>query len=250
MRRERSVGKDLPMQIEIPNRFAGPPNMGHGGYVAGLFASRTPGAVQVTLRRPTPLDQVLELTDEGDGRFALHHRGELIADSQPASLDLEVPSPPSWEQAHEAESASPAFYNESGVHPTCFGCGNRRASGDGLRIFVGPVEVGDQPQVAGTWRPEGPFASPDGTVDPLWILAALDCPGAFAFIVDEVRAGLLGRIVFEQFASVQADADHIVTGWQVGQEGRKLFAGTALFDRDGRCLAAAKATWFQMMVVG
>lgn len=42
------------MEIEIPRRFAGPPSMGHGGYVAGLFARRTDGPVQVTLRRPRP----------------------------------------------------------------------------------------------------------------------------------------------------------------------------------------------------
>ena len=237
------------MEIEIPARFAGPPNMGHGGYVAGLFATRTKGAVQVTLRRPTPLDVVLELLELDDGRLELRVGDDLIADAQPSALDLEIPPAPSVEQARAAEQGSPSFYNDgSGVHPTCFGCGNRRAPGDGLRVFVGPVEIDGTSQVAGVWRPGDAFAGSDGTVDTHWVLAALDCPGAFAFIAGERRAGLLGRIVFEQYAAVRADRDHVVSGWQIGEEGRKMFAGTALFDDEGSLIAAARATWFPMVL--
>jgi hypothetical protein len=32
-------------------------------------------------------------------------------------------------------------------------------------------------------------------------------------------------------------------GWPLGEEGRKLYAGTALFGEDGRQLASARATW-------
>lgn len=242
------------MQIEISSRFAGPPAMGHGGYVAGLLATRTPGAVQVTLRRPTPLDLPVELTDDGEGRWTLRegdgNSDEVIAQSEPSVLEIDVPPPPSVEQARAAEAGSPSFYDGRGVHPTCFGCGNLRDDGDGMRIFVGPTTVDGHNQVAAVWNPGDAFASPDGTVDAQWVLAALDCPGAFAFIATDTRAGLLGRIVFEQYQPVQAHTDHIVTGWQIGIDGRKLFAGTALFDADGTVLAAAKATWFQMNVVG
>ncbi len=239
------------MQIDIPSRFAGPPNMGHGGYVAGLFAQRTEGAVQVTLRRPTPLDQPLELLDEGEGRWSLRSGDEVIAESEPSTLEIEVPPPPSIEAARAAEAGSPSFYNdERGVHPTCFGCGNLREEGDGLRVFVGPVEVDGHRQVAGTWTPADAFVDDDGLVDTQWVLAALDCPGAFAFIAEDTRAGLLGRIVFEQYAPVPGDGTYVVTGWQAGEDGRKLFAGTALFDGAGTLLAAARATWFQMMIVG
>ncbi|MDZ7679383.1 MAG: hypothetical protein U5K29_12635 [Acidimicrobiales bacterium] len=238
------------MQITIPSRFQGPPTMGHGGYVAGLFANRTPGAVQITLRQPTPLDQPLELTDLGDDRWALMSGPEVIAESEPRELSLEVPPPPTLDAARAAEAGSPAFYDERGVHPTCFGCGNRREPGDGLRIFVGPTEAAGPRQLAGVWHPGPAFAEADRTVSTQIVLAALDCPGAFAFIADDTRAGLLGRIVFEQYGVVRSDADHIVTGWQEGEDGRKLFAGTALFSAEGVLLAAARATWFQMTVVG
>jgi hypothetical protein len=238
------------MQIEVASRFAGPPSMGHGGYVAGLLARRIKGAVQITLRRPTPLDAPLSIGEAGEEGFELRNGDEVIAAAEPSHLELEVPRPPTVDEARAAEAGSPSHYNGTGVHPTCFGCGNRRPDGDGLRIFVGPLEVDGRPQVAGVWRPGPELADADGTVDPQWVLAALDCPGAFAFIATGLRAGLLGRIVFEQFAPVVAADEHVVTGWQIGEDGRKLFAGTALFAADGTLLAAAKATWFQMNPAG
>ena len=220
--------------------------MGHGGYVAGLFADRIKGAVQVTLRRPTPLDAPLQLVDLGDSRFELRAGDDLIAEAEPATLDIDVPSPPSVDAARAAESGSPAHYDGRGVHPTCFGCGQHRQEGRGLAIAVGPVEGDPSRQVAAVWRPDAELAGADGTVGPGWVLAALDCPGAFAFIANGTRAGLLGRIVFEQYDDVRAGADHIVTGWEIGVDGRKLLAGTALFDAGGTLVAAARATWFQM----
>jgi hypothetical protein len=35
----------------------------------------------------------------------------------------------------------------------------------------------------------------------------------------------------------------VVTAWSLGEEGRKLYAGTALHGEDGRLLGAARATW-------
>ncbi len=232
------------MQIEIPARYAGPPSMGHGGYVAGLFTAEIEGAIQVTLRQPTPLDVALELEATDDGRWELRHGDNVIAEAEPATLEIDVPTPPGPEAARGAEAGSPAFYDERGVHPTCFGCGAHRPDGDGLRIFVGPVEVDGTTQVAATWTPGSDMAAPDGNVESRWVLAALDCPGAFAFIVDEQRAGLLGRIVFEQYRPTPVGTELVVSGWQIGGDGRKMLAGTALSDSSGTVLAAARATWF------
>ncbi|MBK5222451.1 MAG: hypothetical protein JJE52_06185, partial [Acidimicrobiia bacterium] len=217
--------------------------MGHGGYVAGLFTGTTDGPIQVTLRRPTPLDTPLELSDLGEGRWELRDGDEVIASSEPTSFTIDVPAPPTLEVARAAEVGSPSHRDGRGVHGQCFGCGDRPA-GEGLSIFAGPTEVDSTPMVAGTWQPAPWMALDDGTVDPKWVLAALDCPGAFAFIVTEVRAGLLGRIQFEQHVPVVAADEHIVTGWQVGNDGRKMFAGTAVFNADGTLLATALATWF------
>jgi hypothetical protein len=233
------------MEIQIAKRFGGPPGIGHGGYVAGLFAERASGPVQVTLRRPAPLDSPLSLESREDGGWTLSAGETLVAEAEPTELELQVPPSPGPEAARAAEAGSPSFYNERGVHPPCFGCSCLREPGDGLRIFVGPCSMGEQEGVAGVWDAR-PFADGEGRVAPQWIAAALDCPGAFAFIAAGERAGLLGRISVRIDRPVTLDAagELVVTGWRVGSEGRKLYAGTALFDAQGELHAVARATWF------
>ena len=237
------------MYLQVDRPYAGPPNMGHGGYVAGRLAADLLGdrpatptpAVEVTLRRPVPLDTPMELGDDGTLRLG----DELIAEARILGADeplqLDVPPPPTVEQARAAEIESPARgdqYNEGrGVHPICYGCGAHRPDDLGLRIFAGPVR-GEHEQVAAAWHPT------EDLVDTTHVLAALDCPGAFAFITTGDRAGLLGRIVYRQLADVRPATDHVVTGWRIGVDGRKMFAGTALATADGEVLAVAKATWF------
>lgn len=237
------------MLVEVAPRFAGPPGIGHGGYVAGLLVGHWARAAQVTLRRPTPLGTPLRLegTDAGDAeRAELWHDDQLIAEAAPAPLALAVPPPPDVDGAVAAEAGSPSFYGGRGVHPTCFGCGAHRAPGDGMGIAAGPVEVDGWAQVAALWHPSDTFADADGQVDRRFVVAALDCPGAFAFISNGQRVGLLGRMAVEQYAPVTVGAPHIVTGWRIGVEDRKHFAGTALFTAGGELVAAAEATWFAM----
>jgi hypothetical protein len=233
------------MQISVPSRFRGPPRMGHGGYVAGLLAEQLSGPVQVTLRKPTPLDRPLELRSIEGSALALLDGEVVIAEAAKATWELSVPAPPTLAQAVAAEAGSPSHYGEQGVHPVCFGCGRLREPGDALRIFVGPCEVEGQPIVAARFVPDPSLCDASGALAPRYAIAALDCPGAFAFIARGTRAGLLGRIAFTQFAQLPGDRPAIVIGWQIGSEGRKLYAGTALFDEHGHLCAAAKATWFQ-----
>ncbi len=243
------------MELAIPARFAGPPAIAHGGYVAGHFALPTTGndggvhtgdshAVRVTLRRPTPLDEPLRLVASSDGRRELRHDGEVCADAVSVSWDLEVPEPPGLDEARAAASGSPSYFDSSGVHPTCFGCSVLRAVDDGLRITAGPVVVDGREMVAAVWTPDAAFAGADGKVDPRHVVAALDCPGAFAFMVAGERPGLLGRITYGIRGAAEVGEPTVVTGWRIGQDGRKLFAGTAIHTADGTCLAAAEATWF------
>jgi hypothetical protein len=232
--------------VEIASRYAGPPGMGHGGYVAGLLIERLDApVVQVTLRRPTPLDVPLVIEEADDGAVVLRGGGNVIAEAVAADLDLAVPPAPSVPAARAAEAGSPSFANGHGVHPTCFGCGARRPDGDGMRIFVGPLEVEGNEEVAAVWQPSPDLAGPaPGFVADRWVTAALDCPGAMAFISRGESAGLLGRIVVARYAPVAVGEDAVVVGWQIGREGRKLFAGTAVVDPGGAVLAAAKAIWF------
>lgn len=228
--------------------------MVHGGYVSGLIAEHLlgadavgAGAVQVTLRRPTPFDQELSFQRLGDSGAVLACGDQRLVEAERSKLELALPAVPSLEEAHAAESGSPSHYGgQGGVHPACFGCSSLRDEGDALRIFAGPCVAAGRKLVAAVWTPREPFLDRDGRVPTRYVLAALDCPGGFAFIAEGKRAGLLGRIVFEQYRAVRADREHRVLGWQIGEDGRKMLAGTALVDPAGEVCAAARATWFGM----
>jgi hypothetical protein len=187
----------------------------------------------VTLRRPTPLSRPLQLQGEGD-RVVLLDGGDLLAEARPAALDLPVPSPPSYEQAR----ALSALYVGHRAHyfPGCFTCGPGRAPGDGLRIF------------AGRERPEDPVAAPfvPDRVDQEILWAAMDCPGYFAGAPPDFPTALLGRMTAELTGPVAVGERCVVLGWALGTEGRKIFAGTALFGADGRLVGRARQTWIRI----
>ena len=46
--------------VAVGARYNGPPGMGNGGFTAGLLSRFFEGAVEVTLRRPVPLDRFTE----------------------------------------------------------------------------------------------------------------------------------------------------------------------------------------------
>jgi len=231
--------------VVVPETHIGPPAMGHGGYVAGLLAVRVDGPSQVTLRRPTPVGRPLSLVDAGGGRWELRDGEDLVAEAEPATLDLDVPPRPTVEAARAAEAGSPSRWDTHGVHPICFGCGLAREDDLGLGVGVGPVEVDGVRQGAAGWRPPADLAGDDGAVDPHLVVAALDCPGAMAWIVEGTFAGLLGRMVAEVSGPVEPEVDHVVTAWRIEQDGRKLYSGTALSAADGKVLARTRQTWFE-----
>lgn len=235
------------MSVIVESRFAGPPAIGHGGYVAGMLSERWSGAVQVTLWRPTPLDVDLSIDASDSQRSVLRNGDEIIAEAVPTTLDLMVPAPPSMTDAAAATAESPSRTARDGLgfHPTCFGCGLAREHDDGLRIAAGPTDD-DATQVADVWTPTPSLADESGRVDHRYVVAALDCPGAFAFIAADDPVGLLGRIVVEQTAPVRVGEPYVVTGWRVGADEKKRFAGTALFDAEGTIVGRALATWFPL----
>jgi hypothetical protein len=115
----------------------------------------------------------------------------------------------------------------------CFVCGWARE--DGMRIYAGPVEGRDL--VAATWIPG------DDVVSSEFVWAALDCPGAYA-----VQSGARGDPVLGRLAARVEHLPHpgercVLIGWPLGEDGRKLYAGTALFGEDGRLRGSARATW-------
>ena len=56
---------------------------------------------------------------------------------------------------------------------------------------------------------------------------------------------VLGRMAAEIIRLPEEGESCIVVSWPLGEDGRKLYAGTALFAADGELLAAARQTWIQ-----
>lgn len=225
--------------IRIERRYNGPPNSGNGGYVSGLLASRIEGIAEVTLRMPPPLEQPLSLIRE-DQVLKLMDGDKLIAEAKCSSLDLEVPKAPSIDVAAAAVNNYSGFDKHS--FPTCFVCGPERGEGDGLRIFAGSF---DGPHVvAAPWRPNPGFLV-HGRIPTEIHWAAMDCPGAFA-VMEREKPVVLGRMTAEIVRSARAGEQCIVMGWAIRSEGRKHFAGTALFSESGEVLARAHQTWIEL----
>jgi hypothetical protein len=218
--------------VIVPRRYNGPPGSANGGYACGLVAEFVGGVAEITLRRPPPLERELEAQVHLDGEVVDVHDGEaLVAEGRKVEFEVEVPEPVSQEEAEAASRGYPGF--EHHAYPTCFTCGPERD--DGLGIFAGPVE-GRAGLVAAPWTPREP-------VVPEVVWAALDCPSGWA-VDDFQREGvLLGRMAAHVLRLPEVGKPHVVVGWRAGEDGRKRYAGSALYGPGDEVLAAARSTW-------
>jgi hypothetical protein len=216
-------------QLTIEARFNGPDDSANGGYTCGRIAEHLVGGTEVTLRTPPPLGRPLDV-ERDDERLLVWDGESLVAEAIPATLELDVPVSPSREAAEAASARYPGLVEHA--FPRCFVCGPAREPGDGLRVFAGPLGDG---RFAATWTPS--------EVAPELVWAALDCPGAIAVGFPERGETLLGRFVVAIEGLPARGERCVVVAWPLGEEGRKLYAGTALYGEDGRPLARARATW-------
>lgn len=226
----------------IESMYCGPSTSGQGGYVCGLLGGFIQGTAEVTLRIPPPLDRPLEVNIMDRDHATLMDGDTLVAEARRVELELDVPSPPAYAGAQAASKDYLGFR----VHPfpRCFVCGPDRDTGDGLRIFPGPVP--DKKMVAAPWIPYAALGDEHGLVRPEFFWAALDCPGAFAAMMEMPRVVVLGKLAVSILKDIRADARCVVIGWNIAQDGRKYHTGTALFsESDGLC-AKAKATWIAL----
>jgi hypothetical protein len=236
----------------IPARFNGPARSANGGFTAGSLSERVPdargAAVEVTLRRPPPLETVLHVEDTA-GSTVLLDGDDVVAEAVVADPALDpVPQVPA-QLAAQAMARYPGL--RSHPFPTCFACGPDRAEGDGLRIFPGPVDPADRSLVASTWLPRESHAETGDPVDGVhragvaitW--AALDCVGGWSEDL-EGRPCVLGRMTARIDALPAIDEPHIVVGRRLGAEGRRSFTASTLYDSDGRIMATARHVWVQV----
>jgi len=225
--------------LTVPSRFCGPIGAANGGYLAGLLAARLGGEAEVTFRRSVPLERALIVEARDDAGLVLREGGTVLADAVRTSVDLILPARVTLAEAEAGARRFPRF--DGHPIPGCFVCGPAREVGDGLRIFPGPVEGRDV--IAAPWTPAASLAGSDGATRPEFVWAALDCAGAFAVNEPPRGLALLGRIAARVVGRVDVGAPCVVVGWSLGAEGRKLYAGTAVFSARGALCAAARATW-------
>jgi hypothetical protein len=216
--------------VTIDRRYRGPLRSANGGYACGLLGSRVGAAAEVTLRLPPPLERPLTIRPDGE-RLVLEDGDVLVAEAVAGDPGVEPPSPPDRVSAAAAAEGVGAFGPPEFAE--CFVCGARE-DGSGLRIHPGPVP-GRGGLVATTWTAHD--------VSPEVIWAAIDCPGAYAAGDPGRGEVVLGRMT-ARIDRLPAEGEPcVVVGWPLGEDGRKLFAGTALYGRDGTPLAVARQVW-------
>ena len=228
--------------VVIHERFRGPDTSGQGGYSSGLIGREIEGAASVSLRVPPPLERPLELRRDDD-RLALYDGDVLVADGGPAELSLDVPDPPSVQEADDAVERFVFWHDHP--FPGCFVCGPDRAYPDGLRIFPGQVE--GKAIVAAPWIPDADLAGEDGTLAPELIWAVLDCPTSFgSALLGLTGTSVLARLTAEIAGHVRPGEPHVVNGWPNGRDGRKSEGGSAIFTAGGELLAMSRGLWIEL----
>jgi len=219
------------MEITFPRRFRGPLTSANGGYACGWLASFVDAdEVEVTLRLPPPLERPLTVRRDADSAVLLDGHA-VVAEARRGPVDVDAPAPVPLAEAEDASTrhvraGSPEFRE-------CFVCGIRE-DGDGLGIHAGAVE-GREPLHGAAWTVT------ESAPELVW--AAIDCPGAYAIGAEGRGEIVLGRMAARVLRVPDVGASCIVISWPLGEDGRKLFAGTALFAEDGELLAIARQTW-------
>ena len=228
--------------IVISSRFCGPPKSGNGGYVCGRVAALMAGAASVRLKAPPPLETALRI-EKSEGTTQLLHGSTVIAEGKAATLELAPPGAPSFAEAEEAAKSCIGLTRHS--FPRCFVCGPQRAAGDGLRIFPGLLE--SRSLVAAPWIPDESLTGTSSTVQPEFLWAALDCTSAFAVLpIPEGTTIVLGELCARVDGELLPNEKCVVIGWPLQIDGRKRFAGSAVFSASGHPVAVGRATWIEV----
>jgi len=198
----------------------------NGGCAAGLLAQHLTGPVEVTLRRPIPVETPLDIELDGTVRA-----GDTVVGSvAQTTVDVEPPEPLSLAEAEEAAKRSPIHTHEH-PGPRCFVCGPERQ--DGLRLFAGPVT--GRPLVATPWLTDDRFR-------PEMVWGALDCPAAITIW----QPGLLPlayRFAVDVRKPVRPGERLAVAAWLLDGEGDRRTTGSALFAEDGDTVAVGRVAW-------
>ena len=123
----------------------------------------------------------------------------------------------------------------------CFGCGEARRDGDAIRVLGGQLPGSG---LSGSrWRAHENFADANGALAPRYVWTALDCTGGLAAQYLDPRPMLTGTMQVRIERPVMAGEEYAVLAWPIGQEGRKVITGTAIYDLSGTVQAVGRLIW-------
>ena len=166
----------------------------------------------------------------------------LICEARAGSVAHLVPPPAPADWAgvmRRGETGGSAA--DSDFHD-CIVCGRGRAVGDGLRVFGEPGPGAGR--ALSCYVPHAAHADTTGRIRPEFIWGTLDCPGAWAAQdPDDWRPALTGRMTARVIEPPRVGERCAVVGWKIGEDGRKLYSGTALYTEQGRLCALGHCTW-------
>lgn len=225
--------------LTVARRFCGPPASGNGGYVAGLVAPHVHPSdpVTVTLRKPPPLEVVMQVVSDDGDRVALNDGDLLIAEATTGSFIGDPVLPVPLDDAYAAHEKYQGL--DDPTFQSCFVCGLSRE--DGLRLMSGPTSADS---TACVWTPDASLAATPGDDKAAFefVWAALDCPGGWTTDM-LARPLVLGRMTAQVQALPGIGEPVVVVGEHTSTTGRKTMTSTSAYAADGSLLGRAEQTW-------
>jgi hypothetical protein len=227
-------------RVIIDERYAGFPDVAHGGYVSGVLAGSFGDGAEVVLRKPPPIGRPLEIAPDGPDRAVLRDGESVVAEASRAESGVEVPRVVTFD---EAEAASRAYPGHSAhPFPSCFCCGPEREPGDGLRIFPGRLPGSEF--VAAPFVADAALADETGVLASELTWAAMDCPQLWALMLaappDSPERVVTSGLAATLHGTLHADQRYIVIAWPAGREGNRLYADAAVLTENGDRVAVGR----------
>lgn len=228
-------------QLTIPSRFQGVQGKGQGGHAAGLLAEHIRGPATADFFVPIPLDRPLQLRGD-DARLELLDGDALVLRVRARGENLAVPDPVTVADAADAQRRSPVW-----DHPMvsdCYSCGTVPGT---MEVHPGPLT--GKPGYATTWTPPEWAGDGAGQVLPRHVWAAIDCPAGWCAGMQDggrFRPAVTGSMTVQVLGQVPMGLTYAISAWTEPWKGRRVSAGTALFDATGRCLAVSSSVWIAL----
>jgi hypothetical protein len=238
--------------IFVDGRYNGATGFINGGYICGSLARFVDGDAEIRMHTGFPIETPLHVVTADSGQVNVYLADKLLGTASPASLQLDIPTPPDFETARCAGENFTFLHNVD--VKGCYVCSPMRKPGSGLRLFIGALDnitnkaIGEN-LTAAIWRPSPELADSAGDIDNVYVWSALDCPGVYALKLRYPESGLwvLGSCTGSIKHPLSVDEHYIVSSWQQAPaDGRKLFMGVAIHSRAGQLMACANQICFDV----